>query len=641
MKSSSHQWPAPKNLADIEKIEAIPLADRDLPVSTYALIRRTVEARPSAIAIRYVANGDDWKQARDVEKVDTSVAITYTELIGKVHQAANLFRSLGVEENDSVSMVLPNVPEAHYTLWGAEACCRVNPVNHMLEASEIGEIIQSAGSKVIVVHGRHSEIDVWEKLPEILEKAHCVKHVYVVGQYSGDSPFSCQDFGQALLSQPAEELSFERAWKSDTVASLFHTGGTTGVPKLACHTHGNEVYTSWALNSEYPDNKNSCYLTGLPLFHCNAAIASGLAVFMIGGTVLLTGIHGFRSPGIMSNLCELIEAYGVTNMSAVPTLYASLAQLPKSEFDLSSMRFAICGAAPMPVDLFNKFQQVTGIKLIEGYGLTEATVCSSLTPPASESPRIGSIGMRLPYTRMKAAALGDDGALERDCSVDEVGTLLIAGPSVTPGYTDSSKNKSLFVFDDEGTAWLNTGDLARQDKDGYFWLTGREKELIIRGGHNIDPKSIEEALAGHPKVNLVAAVGRPDKYAGEVPVAYVDTTGPVSEDELLAYCQQHIGERAAIPKAVMVVDELPTTGVGKIHKPTLNLLELEKLARRELNPIASDLQSLKIETVSDKKYGNMMRIQAVCEEISQAPEVQSQIENLMGAYSFRCELKVR
>lgn len=630
----------PKTVADIEQIESIPLAERKLPTSTYDLIRRTAERNPTAIAIRYIENGDSWKHTLDAGGEESSVEVTYASLLERVHQAANLFRGLGVQENDSVSMVLPNVPEAHYTLWGAEACGRVNPINHMLEASEIGEIVQSSGSKVMVIHGVHPEIDSWNKLPEILEKASCVRHVLYVGKKIGEVAVPCTDFCKQLKAQSFGQLNFKRNWTSEATASLFHTGGTTGLPKLARHTHGNEVYAAWAINSLWPDNKNACCLTGLPLFHCNAAIATGLAAFMIGGTVLLAGINGFRTPGILTNMYEMIERYRVTNFSAVPTVYSVLSQLPRGDFDLNSIRFAVCGAAPMPVDLFNRFQESTGIKLIEGYGLTEATVCSSMIPPASEEPRVGSIGIRIPYTRMKAVILGDDGQVERDCAVDEVGTLLINGPSISPGYTDQSKNEGLFVCGPKGETWLNTGDLARQDQDGYFWLTGREKELIIRGGHNIDPKSIEEVLASHPAVNLVAAVGRPDKYAGEVPVAYVDTKCATSEEELLAFCSLHIGERAAIPKAVVIVDHLPITGIGKIHKPTLNLREIESVVRKELASLLAELDYVQAEALADKKYGNIVRVSADCVDKSEIPDVQNRLETLLGAYNFRSEFDV-
>lgn len=639
MNSKEYTIASVKSLADVEAIEEQAIENWNLPSSTYELIRRSAELRPDHPAIRYIENGDHWNSALNSSENSATVTITYSDFLSNLHRTANLLRSLGATDTDSVSMVLPNVPEAHYILWGAEACCIVNPVNYLLEAKEIGDIVESAGSKILVVHGEHTDVDTWAKLPAILDSARCVEHVIVVGgsvAYSG----IYVPFYEAILSQPGDRLMFDREIMPEHIASLFHTGGTTGLPKLAQHTHGNEVYIAWALNRFTAAANDTCYLVGLPLFHCNAAIATGLTVFAAGGTVLLTGINGFRTPGVLANLYAIIEHFGVTNFSAVPTVYGVLSQLPVDGHDLSSMRFAVCGAAPMPVELFNKFQKHTGIPLTEGYGLTEATVCNSMTPPDSEPQRIGSIGIRLPYTQMKSALLSETKAFVRECEVDEVGSLLIAGPAVTPGYTDASRNEGLFVSDDKGQVWLNSGDLARADADGFFWLTGREKELIIRGGHNIDPGAIEEVLAQHPAVNLVAAVGRPDKYAGEIPVAYVDTCAPVSVEELIAFCEESIGERAAIPKDVIILDALPVTGVGKIHKPTLCLMELKSLVDHELDALADKLTAVESEAVADKKYGNVIRVKAIANNSVSAEELESEILELLDAYSFRSELTV-
>lgn len=164
----------------------------------------------------------------------------------------------------------------------------------------------------------------------------------------------------------------------------------------------------------------------------------------------------------------MIERYEVATFSGVPTIFSMLLMGHEpSGFDLSSVRFALCGAAPMPVELFHRFQQQTGIRILEGYGLTEATVCSSLTPVDAE-PRIGSIGVRIPYTLMKTAVLDEQGRHVRDCDVDEVGVIVVKGPTVTPGYTDPTRNEGLFAAVDPDGRWLNTGDLARQDRDGYF-----------------------------------------------------------------------------------------------------------------------------------------------------------------------------
>jgi fatty-acyl-CoA synthase len=244
--------------------------------------------------------------------------------------------------------------------------------------------------------------------------------------------------------------------------------------------------------------------------------------------------------------------------------------VPIGARDVSSLEYGLCGAAPMPVEVFRNFQERTGLKILEGYGLTEATCVSSVNPPAGER-RLGSIGLRVPGQQMKAAVLDEQGAFVRDCAPDEVGVLLVSGPNVFSGYRLPEQNEGLWIDCGDGARWLNTGDLGRQDAEGYFWLTGRKKELIIRGGHNIDPASIEEPLHRHPAVAIAAAVGRPDANSGELPVAYVQLRAgaQATEAELAEFLKSAITERAALPKAVRIIDPMPLTGVGKIFKPTL------------------------------------------------------------------------
>ncbi len=232
---------------------------------------------------------------------------------------------------------------------------------------------------------------------------------------------------------------------------------------------------------------------------------------------------------------EIVSRYRVSMFSGVPTLYAALMQTPVGDSDISSLRFAICGAAPMPAALIRAFEAKTGVKILEGYGLTEGACVSSVNPAAGER-RAGSIGLPIPYQRMEAVVLDGEGRFQRMADVDEVGHIAISGPNVFKGYLDPRHNAGVWI-DIDGERWLNTGDLGRRDANGYFWLTGRKKELIIRGGHNIDPRTIEEALASHPGVAMAAAIGSPDAYAGEMPVAYVQPKpgATVTEQELLEH----------------------------------------------------------------------------------------------------------
>ena len=210
---------------------------------------------------------------------------------------------------------------------------------------------------------------------------------------------------------------------------------------------------------------------------------------------------------------------------------------------------------------------------------------------------------------MRVVVLDGAGRFLRMADVDEIGTIAINGPNVFAGYLDPQHNRDLWI-DIEGSRWLNTGDLGRQDADGYFWLAGRRKELIIRGGHNIDPKLIEDALSKHPAVAMAAAVGSPDAYAGEVPVAYVQPKPgvAVSDQELMDFAAAHVPERAAIPKLVRIMPSLPLTAVGKIFKPALQQREIEAVVRAEAGTAGAIVDELWFER--DPRLGQVVRVRA-------------------------------
>ncbi|WP_308408338.1 AMP-binding protein [Streptomyces neyagawaensis] len=370
----------------------------------------------------------------------------------------------------------------------------------------------------------------------------------------------------------------------DDLASYFHTGGTTGAPKLAAHTHGNEVTMAWSLAATSPLDEGATLLAGLPLFHVNALLVTGLAPLFRGQRTLWTGPLGYRDPNLYGVIWKLIEKYQVATMSGVPTVYSVLSQIPV-DADLSSLRFAAVGASPLPSAVRHAFEQHTGVPLCEGYGLTEATCASARSLPGSI--RAGSVGQRLPYQQIKAVADG------RDLPAGQNGVLMISGPTVFPGYLRPGPGGRP-VTEPAGKVidgWLDTGDLGRVDTDGYVYLTGRAKDLIIRGGHNIDPSVIEDALLDHPDVTGASAVGRPDPHSGEVPIAYV-TVRPgagVDETDLCAWAAAGVPEPAAAPKDVHIVSELPVTAVGKPFKPTLREDALRRVLAGDLPEAVLDV----------------------------------------------------
>ncbi|MBE9476514.1 MAG: AMP-binding protein, partial [Proteobacteria bacterium] len=267
----------------------------------------------------------------------------------------------------------------------------------------------------------------------------------------------------------------------------------------------------------------------------------------------------------------------------------------------------------LPVELFKRFQAATGVEIIEGYGMSEAT-CLVSANPTDGLRKVGSVGFPLPYTDVKIFDCDDAGKITKELKTDQVGEICISNLGVVVGktYTDAEKNKGLYAK----KKYLRTGDLGRIDKDGYLWITGRAKDLIIRGGHNIDPAMIEEALAGHEQVAFAGAIGQPDAKAGELPCAYVELIegATVSNDELMAFAKEHVHERAAIPKYMEIMSELPKTAVGKIFKPDLRKSAITRVYNAALKDAGLDVRVASV--VESKKRGLVAQLSKGDDRIS-------------------------
>ena len=369
--------------------------------------------------------------------------------------------------------------------------------------------------------------------------------------------------------QPTGSLAGIRPPRAADLAAFVHTGGTTGAPKVAAQTHANQVACARGIAEWSGLAPGEGVLAGLPLFHVNALIVTGIAPLLSGARVVWPGPAGYRDPALYARFWKIVEHYRIAAMSAVPTVYGALTQVPV-DADISSLRVPIVGAAPLPAAVREGFARHTARRLLEGYGLTEATCASTWNRPGADRP--GSVGQALPGQQVKAVRATADGSWQ-DCAPGEAGVLVIGGPAVFAGYVADPRDGGPRVSrgDTVRRGWLDTGDLGQVDADGYVYLTGRAKDLIIRGGHNIDPRVIEEALLGHPGVTAAAAVGQPDAHAGEVPVAYVVPADACAFDEagLLEWAAKRIGEPAARPKRIYAIAAIPLTAVGKQFRPAL------------------------------------------------------------------------
>lgn len=613
-------------LKDIEAIEQIPWQERLTARNTYDMIRQGGAIDPDAPAIYNIFNGDTYQQ---------SEILTYRQLIGRINQTANLLHHHGVQPTDVVAFMMPNYPVTHAILWGGQAAGIVYPINYLLEATQIVQLLKAANTKVLLALGPSPEFNIWEKVEVIRQALPDLLIFQVMGQ--GDAASRVLSFDSLVQSYPDDHLQSGRHIEPEDICAYFATSGTTGTPKLAQHTHLNETFEAFIMSLVVNREPVECILCGLPLFHVNAVHITGLAPFSVGASVVLLGAQGYRDRSVIRNFWKIIEQFKATSFGGVPTLYSSLLQTPLQSEDISSLKHVRCGAAPMPVEVFKTFETQTGIKIIEGYGLTEGT-CSSTGNPLYGERRIGSVGLRYPYQEVKIAHLDETGKYIRDCVSEEIGHIVMRGPQVIPGYLQESHNQNLWVAD----GWLNTGDLGRQDADGYFWITGRAKDIIIRGGHNIDPAVIEEVLYTHESVALVAAVGKPDAYAGEIPVAYVQIKpgASVSEDELMQYARERITERAAAPKAIYFLDSMPQTAVGKLFKPQLRRDVTQRAYQETLAFLEAEGIHVSVQVEAHPSHGMFAVIHLVGVATRLQRSVQERAEKALAGFTVKYDVQM-
>ncbi|WP_050602950.1 acyl-CoA synthetase [Ruegeria sp. 6PALISEP08] len=609
--------------------QEMPWEDRDLPVTFHQLLSRTAEKFPNHNAISFqLLSGP----------TDKAETLTWSQLQGKVNQAANLFRSLGIGEKDVVAYVLPNCNETLVTMMGGAVAGIVNPINPLLEPEQIAAILRETGAKVVVTLKSFPKTDVAQKVEEAVRHAPKVNTIleidlnrYLTPPKSWLVPFlrpkmgdkeklahaNYKNFNKELTKQPTT-LTFEDS-KEDRVACYFHTGGTTGMPKVAQHKYSGLVYNGW-LGHTLLFDENDVIMCPLPMFHVFAVHVIMMAAVSSGAHVIFPTPAGYRGDGVFDNFWKLIERWKVTFIITVPTAISAKMQRPV-DADISSVKTAFSGSAPLPVELFRRFEEATGVTIVEGYGLTEATCLVSCNPVDGEK-KIGSIGIPFPYTDVKILQGGPDGPVE--CGTDQIGEICISNPGVYAGntYTEADKNVDLYYFE----KYLRTGDLGRFDEDGYLWITGRAKDLIIRGGHNIDPAEIEEALLGHEAVAFAGAIGQPDAHSGEVPCAFVELVdgASVTEKELMEYCKVHVHERAAQPKHMTILDELPKTAVGKVFKPDLRKQAITRIYNGALE--SADVAARVVSVIDDKKRGLVAQLDA-------NGSSEDDVSKVLGAYT--------
>ncbi|MCY1516684.1 Long-chain-fatty-acid--CoA ligase FadD13 [compost metagenome] len=506
------------------------------PTTVYELLQASAAEHPGRIALTYIHG-----LGAEIDEQD----LCYAEFFAQLNRSARLLLDLAGTRKPVITLLLPNIPQSQCLLWAAASIGIANPINPLLNEEALASLMEKAGTDLLVALGPVSGSDLWQKAlaasRRLTKRPACLSVLVEGGEPHYDS---------LLAGYSGEPLESELLPRPGDIAAYFHTGGTTGLPKLARQTHANLVAAAGAYRARMAAGPGDVALNGLPIFHVAGALVNSLGGLASGLRMLLPTLGGFRNPEVIRQHWRLVEHYGITLSGGIPTSVAAMLEVPIGGHDIGSLRFLLSGGAPVPAALCEKTRAVTGLQLYQAYGMTE---CSGvITLPNLARPAIpGSAGHVAAPIEVRI-----DG-----------GEICVRGPTLFAGYLGQDAPPL-----EDG--WLRSGDLGHLDGEGNLFITGRAKDLIIRSGHNIDPALIENCLESHPAVSLAAAVGMPDEYAGELPVVFVQLRPALaaSVEELQRYAFERIAERPACPKRVFLVEALPVTVVGKIHKQRLREL---------------------------------------------------------------------
>jgi long-chain acyl-CoA synthetase len=493
-----------------------------------------IETLPQLLRTRARELGD----ARFVRDARTSWS--YAEFAHRVTEIAAGLRGLGIARGDVVGIVLPNGPEYLEAWWAVLWLGAVfNPVNPDLTTREAVQILADSGARTIICRADRAP-GFEEARPELP----ALREVVAVADGAGDPLAALR--GAATVDVPADLAR-------DDLMSLVYTSGTTGRPKGAMLTHRNFLADTRMLAELVPAVQGDVLGMVLPLFHVNAQLVTTVMPLLLGAQVAMWDRFS------ASTFWKTVAEFEPVTFSAVPTMLAALLHAPGADAaQENSVRYVICGAAPLSPALFRRFEEKFSIAILEGYGLTEGACCSTLNP--YHGPRkIGSIG--LPVRGQDVVVLDEEG---RPAPDGEPGEVCVRGPNVMQGYLNRPDANAETLRD----GWLHTGDVGFRDADGYFFLVDRKKDMIIRGGENIYPREIEDVLQEHAGVEGAAVVGRMDEVRGEEVHAVVVLAAGVALEDVQAHCRERLAA-FKVPSSWEVVAELPKTSTGKIDKKPL------------------------------------------------------------------------
>jgi fatty-acyl-CoA synthase len=569
------------------------------------LIARGPLADPAAEAVVYLRSPLD----------PNPVVISNDRLMGTIKAAERFFRAEGIGRDDAVAILLPIGPATIAAIWGAAACGIAEPLNLLFTREAIIAQLNAIKAKLLLAPPPGLPGGLHEKIAGLKKDVPSLKRIVIV-PLDGTMSFD----GDVLQPDPAWRADYgqcQDASEADRVAVMLPTGGTTGHPKVARLTNRSMVASSVSSRMALDDRKGDRVMVSLPLFHVGGLFVGVGACMSAGATIVIPGPAGARDPALIANFWKIVEKYRLTHAGNVPTTLGALAEIPVGDCDISSLRVTPTGASVCPPEIERRYLATWGGPCVQQvYGMTELAG-GIAHDVVGVKPRPEAVGTKNPMVEL---AILSDGKLHTGPWPSPVGELLTRGPQVFPGYVDEKQTEDAFH-----QGWLRTGDVCRIDAEGFIYIMGRAKDVIIRGGHNIDPRTIEDAALGFPGVALAAAVGRPDAYAGEVPMLFVSAQPGVMIDQnaLADYVLEKIIEPPARPRAVAIIADMPVTAVGKIFKPKLREIAA-RAAARELLKTEGFSDDVSVEAITDPSRGLYLLLNAPADKAMAAKRLLQQ-----------------
>ena len=558
------------DIRDIEDIEKIPLESYVKERTSYDVLKTSAAQWPEREAFIFLPPNNP---------LGEPLIVTYQQLFNNVNQVANLLMMCGITTEKAVSYILPNIPENCFLFFAAQAVGIANPISSNLPPEQIAELLQMAESEILISTGPHTNPQLWENILKARKLYPGLKKILVLEDYS-DPKQNIESFYRLLATQPIFPLFDENEINPKAVCSYFHTSGTVGPPKLVQHTHEGIMHAAWAAGIfAHYQRDNAVVLSGFPLFHVSAPIAEALSALLYGASVVVMSPQGWADPSVIANFWKIVERYKGTSIAAVPPIYKALINVPLKGENISSLQSALSGNVSISTEDSDVFYAITGVRISTLWGQTEAIV-GCINPSSTPDNRtFGAAGLRLPYLQMKILK----GDTLQECRPQEPGALYIKGPNVG-SYKSTALNEEAFIKDifnglkNEGY-WLNTGDRAYKDEDGYIWILGRQSDFILWENSYISLLAIEATLQENPFIKKAAVICSPAQILGDRVYAFlmVDQETAINPSALIQQLQTTIKKQfGSLPIDIEVRNNLPLNGMGKVIKYRLRKeLQLE------------------------------------------------------------------